>query len=48
MATKRRQKSRTGVIDHATKNLARALKEDVLKKDGRIRIEKLRRAASIS
>ena len=40
---KRRAKSDAKLLDRATKNLARALKEDMLKKDGRIDYEKLRK-----
>ena len=40
---KRRAKSEAELLDRATKNLARALKEDMLKKDGRIDYEKLRK-----
>ena len=42
-ATKRRQKSEGHVLDHATKKLARALKEEMLKKDGRVDYERLRK-----
>jgi len=41
-AAKRRAKSEAELLDHATKNLARALKRDMLKKNGRIDYEKLR------
>ena len=41
--TKRRAKSETEVLDHATVNLLRALKHDMLKKDGRVDREKLRK-----
>jgi hypothetical protein len=40
---KRRAKSEAELLDHATNNLARALKRDMLKKDGRIDFEKLRK-----
>jgi hypothetical protein len=40
---KRRGKSEAELLDHATKNLLRALTEDMLKKDGRIDYEKLRK-----
>ena len=40
---KRRAKSEAELLDRATKNLGRALKEDMLKKDGRIDYEKLRK-----
>ena len=42
-ATKRRQKSKSDVLDRATKNLSRALKEDMRKKEGRVDYEKLRK-----
>ena len=41
--TKRRSKSEAEVLDHATNNLLRALKHDMLKKDGRVDREKLRK-----
>jgi len=41
--TKRRAKSEAEVLDHATNNLLRALKHDMLKKDGRVDREKLRK-----
>jgi hypothetical protein len=41
--TKRRAKSEAELLDRATNNLARALKRDMLKKDGRIDFEKLRK-----
>ena len=40
-ATKRRAKPEAEVLDRATKNLLRALKRDMLKKDGRVNYEKL-------
>jgi hypothetical protein len=40
---KRRPKSDAGVLDHATNNLLRALKRDMLKTDGRVDREKLRK-----
>ena len=40
---KRRAKSEAELLDHATGNLMRALKRDMLKKDGRIDYEKLRK-----
>ena len=40
---KRRAKSGAELLDHATDNLARELKRDMLKKDGRIDYEKLRK-----
>jgi hypothetical protein len=42
-AAKRRAKSEAELLDHATDNLARALKRDVLKKNGRVDFEKLRK-----
>jgi len=41
--SKRRQKSEAELLDHATNNLLRALKRDMLKKDGRVDREKLRK-----
>jgi hypothetical protein len=41
--SKRRQKSAANVLDRATKNLSRALKSDMRKKDGRVDYEKLRK-----
>ncbi len=43
MTAKRRPKSEPDVLDRATKNLARALKQDMLKKDGRVDYDKLRK-----
>jgi hypothetical protein len=40
---KRRVKSEAELLDHATSNLMRALKRDMLKKNGRIDYEKLRK-----
>ena len=40
---KRRAKSETELLDQATNNLARALKRDTLKKNGRIDYDKLRK-----
>ena len=40
---KRRAKSEPDLLDHATDNLARALKRDILKKEGRIDYDKLRK-----
>jgi hypothetical protein len=40
---KRRAKSEAKLLDHATDNLARALKRDMLKKDGRIDYDRLRK-----
>jgi len=41
--TKRRVKSEGALLDHASKNLLRALKRDMLKKEGRIDYDKLRK-----
>ena len=40
---KRRAKSEVELLDHAAGNLMRSLKRDMLKKDGRIDYEKLRK-----
>ena len=40
---KRRAKSEAELLDHAANNLARALKREMLKKDGRIDYDKLRK-----
>ncbi len=40
---KRRAKSEAELLDHASKNLLRALKQDMLKKEGRIDYDKLRK-----
>ena len=40
---KRRAKSEAEVLDSATNNLLRAVKQDMLKKDGRVDFEKLRK-----
>ena len=40
---KRRVKSEAELLDHATNNLLRALKREMLKKDGRIDYDKLRK-----
>jgi hypothetical protein len=40
---KRRAKSEAELLDHAANNLARALKRDMLKKNGRIDYDKLRK-----
>ena len=42
-AAKRRAKSEAELLDQATNNPARALKRDMLKKNGRIDYEKLRK-----
>ena len=43
VTTKRRRKSEAELLDHATNNLLRALKRDMLKKDGRVDRSKLRK-----
>ena len=40
---KRRARSEAELLDHASKNLLRALKRDTLKKEGRIDYDKLRK-----
>jgi hypothetical protein len=40
---KRRLKSEAELLDHATENVLRALKQDMLKRDGRVDCEKLRK-----
>ena len=40
---RRRQKSEAELLDHATNNLLRALKRDMLKKDRRVDRDKLRK-----
>jgi hypothetical protein len=40
---KRRVKTEAELLDHASKNLLRALKEEMLKKEGRIDYDKLRK-----
>jgi hypothetical protein len=40
---KRRAKSEAELLDHATKNLLRALKREMLKKEGRVDYDKLRK-----
>jgi hypothetical protein len=40
---KRSAKSEAELLDHATNNLLRGLKEEMIKKDGRVDREKLRR-----
>jgi len=42
-ASKRRAKSEAELLDHASSNLLRALKRDMLKKGGRIDYDKLRK-----
>jgi len=41
--TKGRTKSEAQVLDHATNSLLRALKKDMVKKDGRVDTAKLRK-----
>ena len=41
--SKRGAKSEAELLDHASNNLLRALKQDMLKKDGRINYDKLRK-----
>lgn len=41
--TKNRTKSEAQVLDHATNNLLRALKKDMVKKEGRVNSAKLRK-----
>jgi hypothetical protein len=41
--TKRRAKSEAELLDHATNNLLRGLKRDMLKNDGRVDYDKLRK-----
>ena len=41
--TKRQTKSEAELLDHATNNLLRALKRDMLKKEGRVDSYKLRK-----
>ena len=40
---KRRARSEAEVLDYATNNLMRALKQDMRKKEGRVNYEKLRK-----
>jgi hypothetical protein len=40
---KRRTKSNAALLDHATNNLLRGLKQDMVKKDGRVDQDKLRK-----
>jgi hypothetical protein len=42
-SNKRRQKSEAELLDHATDNLLRGLKRDMLKRDGRVDRQKLRK-----
>ncbi len=41
--TKRKAKSEAELLDYATNNLLRGLKRDMLKKDGRVDYDKLRK-----
>jgi hypothetical protein len=41
--TKGRVKTEAEVLDHATNNLLRALKRDMVKKEGRVDTDKLRK-----
>lgn len=41
--TKRQTKTEAELLDHATNNLLRALKQDMLKKEGRVDSDKLRK-----
>lgn len=43
VTSKRRSKSEAELLDHATNNLLRALKRDMLKKEGRVDRSKLRK-----
>jgi hypothetical protein len=43
VATKRRIRSEAEILDHATNNLLRTLKQDMQKKDGRVDYGKLRK-----
>ncbi len=43
VTSKRGAKSEAELLDHATSNLLRALKQDMLKKEGRVDREKLRK-----
>jgi hypothetical protein len=43
---KRREKTEAELLDHATGNLLRALKRDMLKKDGRMDRQKLNKGYS--
>ena len=40
---KRRAKTETELLDHATNNLLRAVKRKILKKEGRVDYDKLRK-----
>ena len=41
--TKRQTKTEAELLDHATNNLLRALKQDLRKKEGRVDCDKLRK-----
>ncbi len=41
--TKRRAKSEAELLDHATNNLLRAVKQEILKEEGRVDYDKLRK-----
>ena len=41
--SKGRAKTEAAILDHATDNLLRALKRDMVKKDGRVDADKLRK-----
>jgi hypothetical protein len=43
-AAAKKDKSEAQLLDHATGNLLRALKKDMLQKEGRVDSEKLRKA----
>lgn len=43
VAAAKKQKNDAGLMDHATNNLLRALKKDMLQKEGRVNSEKLRK-----
>jgi hypothetical protein len=42
-SSKRREKAEAELLDHATGNLLRGLKRDMLKKDGHVNRQKLRK-----
>ena len=42
-ATKRQTKTEAELLDHATNNLLRAVKQDMLKKEGYVDYDKLRK-----
>jgi len=43
VAAQKKQKSEAELLDHANNNLLRALKQDMLQKEGRVNSEKLRK-----